>query len=172
MANILILPNFSANRKKNYFHKNGTKWCCIRWSSVVRFGQLIFSLYQDWLALWVRSDLYGLGQSGADLQDLSLAVLPIILVRTSHRLFVCLFGFLHHFQHSVQVRSCRVVLWAEETSTYSWSRFYTVNCRPTASNYQLSHLRSGLGIKLWSQRWEARVLPLLVRVCSPTSHRL
>ena len=32
---------------------------------------------------------------------------------------------------------------AEETSTYSWSRFCTVNCRPTASNYQLSHLRSG-----------------------------
>ena len=30
---------------------------------------------------------------------------------------------------------------AEETSTYSWSRFCTVNCRPTASNYQLSHLR-------------------------------
>ena len=29
----------------------------------------------------------------------------------------------------------------EETSTYSSSRFCTVNCRPTASNYQLSHLR-------------------------------
>ena len=43
--------------------------------------------------------------------------------------------------NSVQVISRRVVLWAEETSTYSWSRFCTVNCRPTASNYQLSHLR-------------------------------
>ena len=32
---------------------------------------------------------------------------------------------------------------AEETSTYSWSRCCTVNCRPTASNYQLFHLRSG-----------------------------
>ena len=32
---------------------------------------------------------------------------------------------------------------AAETSTYSWSRSCTVNCRPTASNYQLSHLRSG-----------------------------
>ena len=30
---------------------------------------------------------------------------------------------------------------AEETSTYSSSRFCTVNCRPTASNYHLSHLR-------------------------------
>ena len=30
---------------------------------------------------------------------------------------------------------------ADETSTYSWSRFCTINCRPTASNYQLSHLR-------------------------------
>ena len=37
--------------------------------------------------------------------------------------------------------SRRVVGRAEETSTYSWSRFCTVNCRPTASNYQLSHLR-------------------------------
>ena len=27
--------------------------------------------------------------------------------------------------------------------TYSWSRFCTVNCRPLASNYQLSHLRLG-----------------------------
>ena len=45
--------------------------------------------------------------------------------------------------NSVQVISQRVVLLAKETSTYSWSRFCTVNCRPTASNYQLSHLRSG-----------------------------
>ena len=30
---------------------------------------------------------------------------------------------------------------AEETSTYSLSGFCTVNCRPTTSNYQLSHLR-------------------------------
>ena len=26
---------------------------------------------------------------------------------------------------------------------FSWSRFCTVNCRPMASSYQLSHLRSG-----------------------------
>ena len=41
----------------------------------------------------------------------------------------------------VQVISRWVVGRAEETSTYSWSRFCTVNCQPTASNYQLSHLR-------------------------------
>ena len=31
------------------------------------------------------------------------------------------------------------VLWAEETS---WSKFCTVNCQPSVSNYQLSHIRS------------------------------
>ena len=35
----------------------------------------------------------------------------------------------------------RAVVRAEETSTYSSSGFCTVNCRPRASNYQLSHLR-------------------------------
>ena len=43
--------------------------------------------------------------------------------------------------NTVQVISRRIVGRAEETSTYSWSRFCTVNCRPTSSNYQLSHLR-------------------------------
>ena len=43
--------------------------------------------------------------------------------------------------HTVQVISRGVVGRAEETSTYSWSRFCTVNYRPTASNYQISHLR-------------------------------
>ena len=33
-----------------------------------------------------------------------------------------------------------VVLRAEETSTYSWTRFCTVNYQQTASNDQLSHL--------------------------------
>ena len=37
-----------------------------------------------------------------------------------------------------------VVLWAQETSTNSWSRFCTVNWRPSVSNYQLSHKRSGV----------------------------
>ena len=43
--------------------------------------------------------------------------------------------------NTVQVISRRVVGKAEETSTYSSLGFCTVNCRPTASNYQLSHLR-------------------------------
>ena len=51
--------------------------------------------------------------------------------------FIYLFGVLRHFQHCTR----RVVRRAEETSTYSSSGFCTVNCRPAASNYQLSHFR-------------------------------
>ena len=54
-------------------------------------------------------------------------------------LFIYL-GFYVAF-NTVQVISRRVVGRAEETSTYSSSGFCTVNCRPTASSYQLSHLR-------------------------------
>ena len=43
--------------------------------------------------------------------------------------------------NTVKVISRRVVGRAEETSTYSSSGICTVNCQPTASNYQLSHLR-------------------------------
>ena len=43
--------------------------------------------------------------------------------------------------NTVQVISRWVVGRPEETSTYSSSGFCTVNCRPMASNYQLSHLR-------------------------------
>ena len=46
--------------------------------------------------------------------------------------------------NTVQVISRQVVLWVEETSTYSWSSFCTVNCQPLVSNYQLSHIRSGV----------------------------
>ena len=46
------------------------------------------------------------------------------------------FGFYITF-NTVQVISGRVVGRAEETTTYSWSRFCTVNCRPSVSNYQL-----------------------------------
>ena len=53
-------------------------------------------------------------------------------------LFIYL-GFYVAF-NAVQVISRRVVGRAEETRTYSSSGFCTVNCRPTASNYQLSHL--------------------------------
>ena len=41
--------------------------------------------------------------------------------------YIYLFGVLKHF-HTVQVISQWLVLWAEETSTYSWSKFCTVNC--------------------------------------------
>ena len=54
-------------------------------------------------------------------------------------LFIYL-GFYVAF-NTVQVISRRVVGRAEETSTYSLLGFCTVNCRPTARNYQLSHLR-------------------------------
>ena len=43
--------------------------------------------------------------------------------------------------NTVQVISRQVVGRAEETSTYSSLGLCTVNCRPTTSNYQLSHLR-------------------------------
>ena len=56
-------------------------------------------------------------------------------------LFIYLFWGFYIAFNTVQVISRRVVGRAEETSIYSWSRFCTVNCRPTASNYQLSHLR-------------------------------
>ena len=58
------------------------------------------------------------------------------------RQVLCLFIYLGFYVafNTVQVISRRVVERAEETSTYSSSGFCTVNCRPTASNYQLSHL--------------------------------
>ena len=55
-------------------------------------------------------------------------------------LFIVYLGFYVAF-NTVQVVSRWVVGRAEETSTYSFSGFCTVNCQPTASNYQLSHLR-------------------------------
>ena len=50
------------------------------------------------------------------------------------------FGFYVTF-NTVQVISQRLVGRAEETTTYSSLGFCTVNCQPTASKYQLSHLR-------------------------------
>ena len=47
--------------------------------------------------------------------------------------------------NTIQVISRRVVGRAEETSTQSSLGLCTVNCRPTASNYQLSHLRLSRG---------------------------
>ena len=50
--------------------------------------------------------------------------------------------------NTVQVISRWVVGRAEETSTYSSLGLCTVNCRPMASNYQLSHLRPSRGSNL------------------------
>ena len=52
-------------------------------------------------------------------------------------------GWVYIAFNTVQVISRQVVGRAEETNTYSGSRFCTVNCQPAASNYQLSHLRPG-----------------------------
>ena len=62
---------------------------------------------------------------------------------TSLASFIYLFVYLGFYVafNTVQVISRRVVGRAEETGTYILSGFCTVNCRPTASNYQLSHLR-------------------------------
>ena len=61
---------------------------------------------------------------------------PLLMVY----LFI-LFIYLGFYVAFIQVISRRVVRRAEETSTYSSLGFCTVNCRPTASNYHLSHLR-------------------------------
>ena len=55
-------------------------------------------------------------------------------------IYFFILGFYVAF-NTAQVISRWVVGRAEETSTYSSLGFCTVNCRPTASNYQLSHLR-------------------------------
>ena len=60
-----------------------------------------------------------------------------------HFIFIYL-GFYVAF-NTVQVISRQVVGRSEETSTYSSLGLCTVNCRPTASNYQLSHLRPSPG---------------------------
>ena len=57
--------------------------------------------------------------------------------------YIYLFVYLWFYVafNTVQVISRQVVGRAEETSTYSSSGFCTVNGQPTASNYQLPHLR-------------------------------
>ena len=69
------------------------------------------------------------------LMDVEKGVVPIRIL-----IYLFIWGFYVTF-NTVQVISRRVVGRAEETSTYSSLGFCTVNCRPTASNYQLSHLR-------------------------------
>ena len=70
----------------------------------------------------------------------TIEIIGIITIIVKHYNLIYLFIYLVTF-NTVHVISRRVIGRAEETSTYNWSRFCTVNCRPTASNYQLSHLR-------------------------------
>ena len=70
--------------------------------------------------------------------SLHLSLIPF------HTIGLFIWGFYVAF-NTVQVISRRVVGRAEETSTYSSLGFCTVNYRPTASNYQLSHLRPWRG---------------------------
>ena len=67
----------------------------------------------------------------------------IISILSFSIIYINLFVYLGFYVafNTVQVISRRIVGRAEETSTYSSLGFCTVNCRPTASNYQLSHLR-------------------------------
>ena len=64
--------------------------------------------------------------------------------KASKKRFLNLFIYLGFYVtfNTVQVISQPIVLWAEETSRYSWSRFCTVNCRPSVSNYQVFNIRS------------------------------
>ena len=50
---------------------------------------------------------------------------PVHLMQLSAE--VCIYLWFHVTFNTVQVISQWVVLWAEETSTYSWSGFCTVN---------------------------------------------
>ena len=61
--------------------------------------------------------------------------------------------------NTAYVISQSVAFWAEETSTYSWSRFCIVNCRP--SGKQLAAFPQWVwGLNCRTQRLEASVLPL------------
>ena len=66
--------------------------------------------------------------------------MSMVSITHCHEVDFIYLGFYVTF-NTVQVISRQVVGRSEKTSTYSSSLFYTVNCRPTASNYQLSHLR-------------------------------
>ena len=67
-------------------------------------------------------------------------LLPNKLVGSQPKTFdVFIYLFIYLGFYTVQVISRWVVLWADEPSAYSWSRFCTVNCRPLVSN-----IRSGV----------------------------
>ena len=94
------------------------------------------------------SEKYGevkLGGGGACGSYLARGLMDMLC--TFCKKLVNLFIYLRFYLafNPVQVISQRVVGRAEETSTYSSLGLCTVNCRPTANNYQLSHLRLSQG---------------------------
>ena len=58
---------------------------------------------------------------------------------TLPRIFIYLFGVVRRFQHCTG--HITTGSWKGRGNQYIQLGFCTVNCRPTASNYQLSHLR-------------------------------
>ena len=69
---------------------------------------------------------------------------------------VFIFGGFYVAFNTVQVISRRVVGRAEETSTHSSLGFCTVNCRPTASNYQLSHFVTSKALSMIKTVYQSR----------------
>ena len=67
-----------------------------------------------------------------------------VTVRCILLIYLYIWGLCRFQRCKFQVITLRVVMWLEETSTYSWSRFCTVNCQSSVRNYQLSHRRSGV----------------------------
>ena len=79
----------------------------------------------------------------SDLKSELHAWIELWLLCTQYWIHLFIWGFTSFF-NTVQVISQWVVLWAEETSTCSWSRFCTVNCWPLVSNCHLSHIGFGV----------------------------
>ena len=67
--------------------------------------------------------------------------IPLFHCRQFASSLILFFGFNASFE-TAWVISGKLVLWADKTSSHSWSSFCTVNCRPAIGNYQLSPLRS------------------------------
>ena len=113
-----------------------------------------------------QSDLLiqGLKYHPVVIYSLSVLVVPKHSPKCS---FICLEFYVALI--TVRVKSRPVVVWAEKTSTYSWSRFCTVNCRPSVSKYQLSQIGSRV-LTRRLQRWEASVLPLCLHGPSQSAH--
>ena len=114
----------SANWKKNFSQPSATSMSGQKkWGSANSQDCDVSMLHSDYSVFYF---LFG------------VFTLLSTLYRSYH--FFIYLGFYVAF-NTVQVISRRVVGRAEETSTYSSLGFCTVNSRPMASNYQLSHMR-------------------------------